>query len=262
MRRPSPGFNARHIESQYAFAAQLLAGWTTEEVKEFASSAREQNLNAAEGATQVVGTTEVTGWVRYYGQVVDLIGTLRANGFDVRIISVSAEPVAEVWGEALDFGADRVMGVITSPGDGGTPTTMLASCGGDEAAMPYIEGKRCRVNEEVFGIDSSEAFEAADEPARAAFAAGDSDTDVSFHVGRHRAAPGDQPEQDRAHVPGLLQRRRQVDRPPDVHRPEGSAGRPYPCSTGGMISPDGGSGPLTGDDGQVVPDRDDTVFGD
>ncbi|RLP10970.1 HAD family hydrolase [Propionibacterium australiense] len=254
------GFNARRIEPQYAFAAQLLAGWTTEEVKEFATSAREQNLDAAEGATQVVGTTEVTGWVRYYDQVVDLIETLRANGFDVRIISASAEPVAEVWGEALGFGAGKVMGVVTSSADSEKLTTTLASCGGDEASMPYIEGKRCRVNEEVFGIDSSEAFEVADEPARAAFAAGDSDTDVSFMSD----ATGLRLAINRNKTELMCQAYFNADGKwivnPMFIDPKGQQAEPYPCSTQGMILPDGGTGPLTGEDGQAVPDQEDTVF--
>ncbi|WP_202914987.1 MULTISPECIES: hypothetical protein [unclassified Mycolicibacterium] len=37
--------------------------------------------------------------MRYYPQMQDLVETLRANGFDVRIISASAEPVVRVWAE-------------------------------------------------------------------------------------------------------------------------------------------------------------------
>ncbi len=36
---------------------------------------------------------------------------------------------------------------------------------------------------------------------------------------------------------------------------------PYPCSTTGFIGADGEEGPVIGDDGQVIPDQLDTVFG-
>lgn len=99
-----------------------------------------------------MGSTRQTAWVRYYPQMRDLVGTLQANGFDVRIVSASPEPVVRVWAADLGIAADRVMGVVTEH-DGDVLTSRLALCGG-EPSMPYNEGKRCRVNEQVFGVQA------------------------------------------------------------------------------------------------------------
>ncbi len=116
-----------------AWAAQLLAGWTDADVTGFATAARQENLNAALNAEQTVGGTQQTAWVRYYPQMRDLIGTLQANGFDVRIVSASPEPVVRVWAADLGIGADRVMGVRTDH-DGGVLTSRLALCGGEPSS--------------------------------------------------------------------------------------------------------------------------------
>lgn len=252
-------FNARRIEPQYALAAQLLSGWSVDEVKQFATAAREQNTTAKQGTEQMIGTTEVTGWVRYYEQITDLIETLKANGFDVRIISASAEPVAEVWGEPLGLTPDKVMGVMTTSDTEGKLTPKLASCGGDEAAMPYIEGKRCRVNEEVFGIESAKAFEIAPETSRAVFAAGDSTTDVSFMSDATQLRLVINRNKTELMCEAYFNEDGKWIVNPMFIDPK-SQHEPYACSTEGMVLPDGDDGPLLDGKGQVVPDQPDSVF--
>ncbi|MEK1117532.1 haloacid dehalogenase-like hydrolase, partial [Mycobacterium ulcerans] len=144
------GFNHRRMQPADAWVAQLLAGWTEAEVTGFVTAARQENLAAAENAEQTVGSTQQIAWVRYYSQMRDLVATLQANGFDVRIISASAEPVVRVWAADVGIAADHVMGVRTEH-DGEVLTTRLAQCGGDPS-IPFNEGKRCRVNEQVFGF--------------------------------------------------------------------------------------------------------------
>ena len=254
------GFNARRIEPQYAFAAQLQAGYTDEEVAGFASQAREQNMAAKEGATQKIGSKDVTGWVRYYDQITDLIKTLKENGFDVRIISASAEPVARVWAEPLGLTDNKVMGVAMAH-EGERITASLMPCGGDEASMPYIEGKRCRVNQDVLGITGPDAFKPAPESQRQAFSAGDSDTDVSFLID--------------ATALRLVINRNKTELMCNAYdnedgkwlinpmfiEPKGQKTDPYPCSTNGEILPDGGTGPLKDISGNLIEDQQDTVFG-
>jgi phosphoserine phosphatase len=60
-------------------------------------------------------------------QMRDLVGTLQANGFDVRIISASAEPIVRVWAADVGIPADRVMGVRAEH-DGDVLTSRLAIC--------------------------------------------------------------------------------------------------------------------------------------
>lgn len=253
-------FNARRMEPAYAFAGQILAGYSTDEIKDFAREARDQNTGAEEGAEQKVGTKEVTGWVRYYDQISNVIDALRDHGFDVRVISASSEPVAEAWGEKIGFTDDKVMG-LSMDTDGDTWTSTLASCGGDDAAMTYIEGKRCRVNEEVFGITGPDAFEPAPEDERQVFAAGDSDTDVTFLSD----ATALRLVLNRNKIELMCRAYDDADGKwivnPMFIEPEEQQEDPYECSTGGRIEPDGSTSPLSGEDRQPVDNQDDVVFG-
>lgn len=251
------GVDARRVEPAYAWAAQLLAGWRDSDVAAFAEQARQENLAAPEGTEQKVGSTEQTGWVRYYPQMRDLIGALQANGFDVRIISASAEPVVRVWAAELGIPADKVMGVRTER-DGDVVTSRLVPCGGS-VSIPYIEGKRCRVNEQVFGISGPAAYEVAAPPRRAAFGAGDSDTDVSFlsDATALRLAINRNKTELMCTAYDDADGRWIVN--PMFIDPEGQAD-PYACATEGYVEPGGGDGPLRRADGSLVPDQADRVF--
>lgn len=254
------GHNARRIEPQYAFAAQLLAGYTDAEVMEFARQARDQNLAAAEGTEQRVGTEDVTGWVRYYDQITNLIEVMQAHGFDVRIVSASSEPVVRVWAESLGLEVDKVMGV-TVKHDGDRLTSTLTACGGDEAAMTYIEGKRCRVNEQIFGITGPDAFQPAPEDKRPTFGAGDSDTDISFMIDATglRLAINRNKTELMCHAYDNEDGKWLIN--PMFIDPKDREDDLYPCSTAGEILPDGGKGPLKDIAGNLIEDQQDTVHG-
>ncbi|MBI2698577.1 MULTISPECIES: haloacid dehalogenase-like hydrolase [Mycobacterium] len=250
------GFNHRRFKPVDAWLLQLLAGWTDAEVTGFAAAARQENLDAPQGAEQTVGSTRQTAWVRYYQQMRDLVGALQANGFDVRVISASPELVVRVWAADVGVPADRVMGVLTDH-DGGVLTPRLAYCGG-EPSMPFNEGKRCRINQQVLGITGPAAFAAAPEPRRQVFAAGDSDGDVTFVSDATELR--------------LVLNRNQIELMCRAY--SSSDGRwlinptfinplpqspPYPCATQGFDQPDGGQAPLHGADGSVVADQQDRV---
>ncbi|OBB11782.1 hypothetical protein A5761_23765 [Mycolicibacterium setense] len=251
------GFNARRFEPSYAWAAQMLAGWHESELTGFAEAARKENLDAPEGTEQKVGSGEETGWVRYYPQMRDLVETLRANGFDVRVISASAEPVVRVWAADLGFTPDKVMGVRTER-DGDVLTSKLVPCGG-ETAIPYIEGKRCRVNDEVFGVKGPAAFEQQAEPKRAAFGAGDSDTDVTFLTDATalRLVLNRNKTELMCSAYDNSDGRWLVN--PMFIEPKKKQGEPYECTTEGYIEPSGKEAPLHRADGSVVPDQEDRV---
>lgn len=253
------GYNHRRFKPVDAWLLQLLAGWTEADVTGFAAAARQENLAAAQGAEQTVGSTRQTGWVRYYAQIRDLIATMQANGFDVRIISASPEAVVRVWAADVGVGADRVMGVRTDH-DGDVITTRLALCGG-EPSMPFNEGKRCRVNEQVFGVQGPAAFQPLPPERRQVFGAGDSDGDVAFTKD--------------ATALRLVLNRNQIELMCRAY--DNSDGKwlvnptfinplpmspPYPCATQGYDAPDGGQAPLRipdGPDGKVVQDQPDRV---
>ena len=250
------GYNHRRISPAAAWAAQLLAGWTEADVTSFAEAARKQNLDAPEGAEQQVGSTRRTGWVRYYAQMRDLVATLQANGFDVRVISASPEAVVRVWAADLDIDAGKVMGLRTEL-DGNVLTSRLSPCGG-EPSMPYNEGKRCRVNEQVFGVSGAAAFEQLPAQRRQVFAAGDSDGDVTFVADATalRLVINRNQIELMCRAYANLDGRWLVN--PMFIKPLGMS-PPYPCATQGFDEPNGDQGPLLAPDGGVVPDQQDRV---
>ncbi|GAA4882968.1 haloacid dehalogenase-like hydrolase [Kitasatospora terrestris] len=252
------GWNRRRTEPAYAWAAQLLAGYTPDEVKDFASRARQENLDAPVGAEQTVGTHRVTGWIRYYDQQKDLIRALGRSGFDVWITSASQEDVVQVWAAGVDLPADHVIGVRTRQ-ENGKLTAALAGCGGDDDTIPYIDGKRCVINERILKVPSAKAFDIQPVNRRQAFAAGDSNTDVSFLrdatelrlvINRNKAELMCN-AYDNADGKWIVN--------PMFISPKAALTKPYPCSTSAFTNPDGSSGPVTTDGGRVVPDQLDTV---
>lgn len=98
--------------------------------------------------------------MRYYTQIKDLTKVMQDDGFDVRILSASAEPVVRVWAEELNILGDKVMGVPLLA-DNGVYTGHIPGCGdvGTDQVIPYIDGKRCRINEQVFGVKGAAAFQ-------------------------------------------------------------------------------------------------------
>ncbi|MEU4795621.1 HAD family hydrolase [Streptomyces sp. NPDC023327] len=258
------GFDHRRMEPQYAWLAQLTRGWTTRQVKGFAAAAREENLAAPVGARQRVGTHQVTGWVRYYDQQRDLIHTLKKAGFDVYVVSASPEPVAEVWAAAVGVDARHTLGIRNVLAHG-RQTAHLKGCGtvadGDDSMITYIDGKRCWINKEILGVRGAAAERVQPAARRQVFAAGDSDTDISFlrdATGLRLALNRNKNElMCRAYENG--DGRWLVN--PMFIEPKGEKADPYPCATTGYTERDGRQGPVRRTDGSVIPDQRDTVFG-
>lgn len=177
------GYDHRRMEPTYAWVVQLMAGYTEEQIKTFARAARQETLTAPIGAKQTVGTTSVPAWIRYYEPIKNLIATLQDNGFDVRIVSASAQPVVQVWASEIGVEPSKVIGIRPSIVDGRI-TAHLRGCGdtpdGDDSMINYIDGKRCLVNQEVLGITGTQAWQIAPAERRQSLAAGDSVTDISF----------------------------------------------------------------------------------
>ncbi|MGK4580734.1 haloacid dehalogenase-like hydrolase [Kitasatospora sp. HPMI-4] len=255
------GFDHRRIEPSLAWAAQLLAGCTPGEVTAFAEEARRESLAAPVGSTETVGSRRVTAWVRYYDRMRDLTGALRRAGFDVRIVSASAEPVVRVWAAGLGIAAEKVIG-IRNQTYAGRLTSHLASCGDAEpdSVIPYIDGKRCFINQEILKITGGGAFDRAPDGERQVFAAGDSDTDVTF-VGD---ATGLRLVINRNYAELMCHAYADSDRTwlvnPMFIEPLPARTSLYPCSTTAYTRPDGTKGPVLDDHGAVIPDQADTVY--
>ncbi|MFJ8301152.1 haloacid dehalogenase-like hydrolase [Streptomyces sp. NPDC094447] len=255
------GYDHRRMEPSYAWAAQLLSGYSSQEVKRFARQARAENLAAPQGTQQTVGTKSVTGWARYYDQQKNLISTLVRAGFDVRIVSASAQPVVEVWAEGVGLAPRQVIGVNNKQ-VGGKLTPNLADCGGaqKDSVIPYIEGKRCFVNQNILDVKGPNAFRQQPAAKRQAFGAGDSDTDVTF-VG------------DATKMRLVVNRNKPELMCRSYHNSDGKwlvnpmfldpkprLASPYPCATSGYVKGDGTKAPVVDTDGKVIPDQEDRVF--
>ncbi|MFJ6796229.1 haloacid dehalogenase-like hydrolase [Streptomyces sp. NPDC091268] len=258
------GWDHRTIEPAYAWLAQLTQGWTAREVRGFAAAARSENLAAPVGAVQRVGSSTATGWVRYYDQQKELIASLRKAGFDVWISSASPQPVVEVWAEGVGIGADHVLGIRNTTTPAGRFTTHLKGCGsvpdGADSMVTYIDGKRCWINQEVFKVRGAAAERVQPAARRQVFAAGDSDTDVSFL----RDATALRLVVNRNKNELMCRAYDNADGKwivnPMFIEPKKQKAAPYPCATTGYVGRDGSPGPVRRGDASIVPDQTDTVF--
>lgn len=244
----------RRTEPSYAWVTTLFAGHTPAAVTVFARRARAEALRAPIGAKQTVGTHTLAGYIRYYEQQKDLISTLQKAGFAVYIVSASAEPIAEAWSGGVGVDRRHTIGIRNIVRDGRL-TPAVRGCGDDPHALPYIDGKRCLVNQEIFGIRGARAWEQQDPAHRIALGAGDADTDVTFvndATGAHLAVNRNKTELmcrafDNADGRWLPN--------PMFIEPMPQRTQPYPCATAGAVLPDGNRGPLRRADGSVVPDQ-------
>jgi hypothetical protein len=169
----------------YAWVGELQAGYTPEEIRQMSRAAFDANAWASAGALQTVGTNKkVTGWVRIYEQMHDLVGALQDNGFDVWVTTASPQFVIEPIAEMVGVSADHVLGIRTVVVNGVT-TAARQGCGtiadGPTAPITFDEGKRCWINKVIFHEPAASQMARNPDPARRpVFSAGDSDTDIAF----------------------------------------------------------------------------------
>ncbi|MGW8375735.1 haloacid dehalogenase-like hydrolase [Streptomyces sp. ODS28] len=258
-------WNHRRTVPEYAWIPQLFAGHTEDEVRTYASIARTEALKAPIGSKRKVGTHTVPAYVRYYEQQKDLVRTLRAAGFDVYIVSAGSEPVTEAWSPALGFDRDHTLAIRSITDKQGRMTTRTQGCGdvadGQGEAIPYRDGKRCRLNEDVFGIHGADAWKKQDPAHRIAIGGGDADTDVTFvsdATGAHEVLNRNETElmcraYDNADGRWVVN--------PMFIEPKPRMKGSYPCATKGWTAPDGSEQPMHRADGSVVRDQKDTVHG-
>ncbi|MET7681717.1 haloacid dehalogenase-like hydrolase [Streptomyces sp. NPDC005423] len=257
-------WNHRRTVPQYAWVPQLLTGRTPAQLASYARAARREALAAPIGATQRVGTHTVPAYVRYYDQQRDLIRTLRRAGFDVYIVSAGSAPVTEVWSRGVGVDPAHTIAIRSLLDRHGRLTPWTTGCGATPATrggtIPYIDGKRCWINQRIYGVRGAAAWQRQDGRHRPAIAAGDADTDVTFvgdATGAHLVVNRNKSElMCRAYDDAdgrWLVNPMFID--PLPHRPA-----PYPCSTTAYNAPDGARTPLLRADGSLVPDRADTVY--
>lgn len=256
------GFNARHLIGAYAWGTALSAGYTEEQLGQFALSMKQENLLAAQGSMQTVGSQQVDGYIRIYPQIKDLIGVLQAHGIETWVVSASPEPVVKAWAGEVGIDAGHVVGVRSVYEDG-IQTSHLKGCGGipdgEDSVMTYIEGKRCWANQVIFGVEGPSAFEQLPAERRQILAAGDSGTDVTFVADATEARL----VVNRNNAEIMCRAYDNEDGKwlitPMFIDPKPQRSEPYPCSTKAYTNPDGSKGPVVREDGSLIPDQVDRV---
>ena len=260
----SPAFqnvNARTANAGYMFGASMLTGYSKAEIEDMVRTSRAENLAAPIGATQQVGSGEVTAYARYYDQMKDLVGTLQDNGIDVYVMSASPEVVVETWSEELNIPADKSFGTrYIFENDVFTPHS--ESCGGAplDTVIPYIDGKRCWINQAILNIQGSAALQQAPESSRQILAGGDSDTDITFvsdATATHLAINKNGAElmcsaYHNADGKWIVN--------PMFIEPKAQRRDPYPCSSTARRDSDGTRSPALDQNGNPIPDQPDKVF--
>ncbi|MBQ1122025.1 HAD family hydrolase [Streptomyces sp. B15] len=259
------GWNHRRTVPQYAWVPQLFAGHTVAELRSYARAARDEALAAPIGSEQRVGTHTVPAYSRYYAQQKDLLRTLRRAGFEVYVVSAGSEPVAEEWASGVGIDRKHTL-AIRSVVEHGRITAWTEGCGDMPRSkgemIPYIDGKRCVINQEIFGIEGARAWQKQDRGHRIAIGGGDADTDVTFvgdATGTHLVLNRNKPEimcrgYDDADGRWAVN--------PMFIEPLPRKETPYPCATEGRTNPDGSLGPVRRSNGSIVPDQEDLAYGE
>ncbi|POX36251.1 hypothetical protein C3486_34620 [Streptomyces sp. Ru73] len=258
-------WNHRRTVPQYAWIPQLFAGHTVPELRSYAAAARKRALAAPIGSEDKVGSHTVPRYVRYYDQQRDLVRTLQRAGFDVYIVSAGSEPVTEVWSAGIGIDKKHTIAIRSVLDKQGRITYENEGCGGvgtnKGEAIPYVDGKRCWVNQDIFGIKGAKAWQQQDFTHRIALGGGDADTDVTFvgdATGAHLVLNRNKNEAmcrayDNADGRWVVN--------PMFIEPLPRKSGTYPCATAAYIKPGGGFGPVRRADGSVVPDQRDSVYG-
>lgn len=258
------GYNHRQMEASYAWVSQILAGYTPAQVRSIASQARQAALRARVGATQQVGSSTEVAWIRYYPQIRDLIRTLKRAGIEPYVVSASPKEFADVWGTGVGIDRAHTLG-ITQVVRGGRLTGHLRGCGGVpdgvDAIMPYIDGKRCFINQQIVGIKGRQALNPAPWAKRPVVAGGDATTDVSMLRDASGASLVINRNKDELMCRAYDNASGRWIINPMFIQPLPQRSSLYPCATTGYTDAAGNEGPVRRYDGSIIPDQQDTVHG-
>ena len=258
------GANERYMEASYAWVGQILQGYRPAQVRAIAARARKAALQAPIGATQKVGSSTETAWIRYYPEMRDLIRTLKKAGIEPWVVSASPKEFADVWGPGVGINSAHTIG-ISQLLHKGKLTGHLKGCGGlpdgSDSIMTYIDGKRCFINEIIVGVKGSQALRPVRRALRPTVAGGDATTDVSMvrdATGAHVVLNRNKDEL-MCHAYDNRDGRWAIN--PMFIQPLPKKQGLYPCSTTAYVDADGNHGPVRRTNGSIIPDQADTVFG-
>lgn len=263
------------MEPSYAWAAQLQGGYTINQIKDFVRAAKRENLTAPIGTKQSVGDLkDLNGYIRVYEQIRDLLSALQKNGFEIWVVSASPQVWVEVIAEEVNIPSDHVIGIRNILDQNGVFTYNFQGCADipdgtndgngnstGNSLITYMDGKRCWINKVIYGDNSANALQKnQDANLRPVFAAGDSDTDLTFL-------------QDATNLKLVINRNKKAlmcnayDNAdnrwiinPMFIEPKGEFRDGYPCSTNACKSSTGQGIPCLNEKGEKILDQKDTIF--
>lgn len=252
------GYDHRRVKPTAAWTTQVFAGHTPAELRRMATMAIEEGLRHPVGRTQsIAGVSGLPGYLRVYPQMRDLIAALEREGIQPWIVSASAQEIVEVFAQRVGVPTERVIGVRQEV-EGGKLTPRLTGCGsvptGTDAMMTYKLGKRCWINQEIFGVTGAAALRAHPQK-RAVFGAGDSSTDEVFLLDvRGVRLVIDRHEEDvMCHALGGRAEGWLIN--PMFVAPMSPREALYPCATTACWDAEGEPRPCLRPDGVVIPDQ-------
>lgn len=254
------GYDHRRMEPAYAWASALLAGYTEVEISSFADQAIDANEAAPEGVSQTLAGVKVAGSTRLYPEMKELVEKLQQAGVQVWVVSASPEPVVRSYARRAGIGAERVIG-IRSRLDGAakwSPTILGCGAQPDNTAITYIDGKRCWINQTIYGDATASAWQRRS-GIRQMFAAGDSNTDITFL----RDATGLRLVINRNKEELMCFSYANEDAKwlvqPMFLGPKAARSALYPCASTACVDAAGSKGPCIGEAGQTLADQADSV---
>jgi haloacid dehalogenase-like hydrolase len=258
------GWDYRTMEPTYAWTAQLMAGYTHAEIQAMMAKAVTPQLDAAQGATQMIGThAGLNAWLRIYDQQKDLVHALQTRGYDVWVITASPQDAIAAVSQMAGIAPDHVIGIRSITDGAGKLTYDFEGCGpiADRAntMISYISGKRCWVNKIVFGDTTANAINRRPADQRAVFAAGDSDTDADFvRDAKYKLILNRNKPELMCYAYFNEQGSWRIN--PMFLAPKSMLAGSYPCATSACKSSSGAPGPCHDEAGNVIPDQTDKVY--
>lgn len=173
------------IQPAYAWAIQLMAGHTPQQIGDLAEVTVNAALAADIGSKLRIGKREVDAWIRVHQQSADLFRVTQAHGFEAWLTTATCEYVAKRIAPYIGVPVDHVIGARPALDADGKITYGFEGCGvfpdGTQEIMNNGEGKQCFLNKVVRKIADPE--QQLRQPAKPTLAMGDSNYDFQGFLG-------------------------------------------------------------------------------
>lgn len=133
------------LKGSYALCAQLVWGYTEEEVREMSRQLISETLLSPDP----VDVSDPSMEVHFYQKTVEWVHALQEAGADVWIVSASHQVLIEEAARLIGINKDHVIGVRIRMTEG-KYAIGLEPCGHLEHVMTYKAGKRAWINQVIF----------------------------------------------------------------------------------------------------------------